>query len=118
MKCKIIVLFNFLGSFFPKCSFLRLQNFISPSIKYPVNLIFSVVVCICKINAFNGGNSISNHTKLLEQVTLTFYIFLKFPPVRYHLRYENPENISLLLQVFQNIWYFLKMANCRWVCPG
>ena len=54
MKCKIVMFFNFLGSFFSKCSFLRLQNFILASIKYPVKLIFSVVVCICKIHIFNG----------------------------------------------------------------
>ena len=28
-------------------------NFISPSIKYRINLIFPVVVCICKIHVFN-----------------------------------------------------------------
>ena len=49
MKCKIVMFSNFLGS-----SFLRLQNFISPNIKYPINLIFSVVVCICEIHVFNG----------------------------------------------------------------
>ena len=54
MKFKIVMLFNFLVTFFSKCSFLMLQNFISPSIKHPINLIFSVVVCTCKIHAFNG----------------------------------------------------------------
>ena len=49
----IYVFFLLFGLFFSKRSFLRLQNFISPSIKYPVNLFFSVVVCICKIHVFN-----------------------------------------------------------------
>ena len=49
MKWKIVMFFILFGLFFSNHSFLRFQNFISPSIKYPVNLIFSVVVCICKI---------------------------------------------------------------------
>ena len=44
---------NFLGSFFSKYTFLRLQSFILASIKYSINSIFSVVVCICKIHVFN-----------------------------------------------------------------
>ena len=51
IKCKI-VMFSLFGLFFSKCSFLRFQNFISPSIKYPINLIFSVVVFICKVHVF------------------------------------------------------------------
>ena len=54
MKCKIVMFFHFLGFFSPKCSFLRFQNFISPSIKYSINFTFSVVVCICQIHVFNG----------------------------------------------------------------
>ena len=52
MKCKIVMYFHSLGSF-SKNVHLRFQNFISPSIKYLINLIFSVVVCICKIHVFN-----------------------------------------------------------------
>ena len=54
MKCKTVMFFFPFWVFFSKCSFLRLQNFISPSIKNPVNLIFALVVCICKIHVFNG----------------------------------------------------------------
>ena len=43
-----------MGGFFSRCSFLAFQNFISPSIKHPVKLFFSMVVCICKIHVFNG----------------------------------------------------------------
>ena len=38
--------------FFSKCTFLRLQHFICPS-TYPINSIFSVVVCIYKIRVFD-----------------------------------------------------------------
>ena len=67
MKCKIVMFFNFLGwLFFSKCSFLRLQNFVWLSIKYPINLIFSVVVCICNIHVFNG--------EIPSQITQNFWI--------------------------------------------
>ena len=33
---------------------MRLKDFISSSIKYTINLVFSVIVCICKIHVFNG----------------------------------------------------------------
>ena len=49
-----LLFFQLFGIFFSKSSFLRLQNFISQSIKYPVRLIFSVVVFICKIYVFNA----------------------------------------------------------------
>ena len=52
MKCKIVMFFLLFGLFFSKCTFLRLQSFISLSIKYPINPIFSVVVRICKIHIF------------------------------------------------------------------
>ena len=43
-----------MGLFFSKCSYSRLQSFISPSFKYSINLIFSAVVCICRFHIFNG----------------------------------------------------------------
>ena len=55
MKYKLVMFFFLLFTpFFSKFSVLRLQDFISPSTKYPINLIFSVVVCIYKIHVFNG----------------------------------------------------------------
>ena len=46
-------LFCFLAcGFFPKCTFLRLLHFISPT-TYPMNSIFSVVLCIYKIHVFD-----------------------------------------------------------------
>ena len=77
MKCKIVMLFILFGIFFSNYSFLRFQNFISPSIKCPVNLIFSVVVCICKIQAsmFLMGN-FKSYT-VLDHVINILWIFLK-----------------------------------------
>ena len=43
-----------MGSFFKKCTFLRLQSFISQSIKYPINLVFSVEVCIFLMKRFSS----------------------------------------------------------------
>ena len=80
MKCKLLSFLNF-WALFLKIFIFEVKNFISPSIRYPINLIFSVVVCICKINALNGLNSTSNHTKFLDHVTLISWTFLKFSPV-------------------------------------
>ena len=54
LKCKIVI-------------------FISSSIKYRINLIFSVVVCICKI--LQWGNSMSNYTKFLDMSLLSHGLF-------------------------------------------
>ena len=73
--------FSLFGLFFSNFPFLRSQNSISPSIQYPNNLIFSVVVCICKIYLFHGGNCLSSHIKYLDHVTLISQIYLKFSSV-------------------------------------
>ena len=77
MKYKIVLFFNYFGLFFSKRSFLSLQNFISLSIKYPVSLIFYVVVCICKIHVFNGVIP----CQIMDHVTFISWVFLKLSPV-------------------------------------
>ena len=55
--------------------------------KYQIfsQLIFSVIVCICKIHVFNGGNSMSNHTKRLDHATLITWVFFEiFTSDRYY----------------------------------
>ena len=56
MKCKIVIFFNFLDSFSQNFHFwcCNVLTKISPSIKYPINLIFSVVVYICTIHFLIG----------------------------------------------------------------
>ena len=86
MKYKIVMFLTF-WALFLKILILRFQNFISPSIKYPINFIFSMVVCICKINVSMGWWVISNHTKFMDHVTLISYItcFVEiFTSGRYH----------------------------------
>ena len=67
-------IFRLFGLFFSKVSFLRLQNFISTSIKYPIKLIFSVVVCI-HVNSYKIYESF--HPYLID-------FFEVFISVRYH----------------------------------
>ena len=80
MKCKIVMVFNF----FSKCLFLRLQNFFSPSVKYPINLIFSVVVYICKIHIFNGVIPCQNIQNFWIMLLLSHGLFEIFTSGRYY----------------------------------
>ena len=50
VKYEIAMFLNF--GFFSKCIFFRLRDFVSPS-TYPINSIFSVVVCIYKNHDFD-----------------------------------------------------------------
>ena len=79
MKCKIMF-FSLFGLFFSKSSFLRFQNFISPSIKYPINLIFPVIVCICKIQVFNGviPCQIMQDFWIMSPLSHFFFFFFNF----------------------------------------
>ena len=58
---------------------------------------------ICK------GNSMSNHSKFLEYVTLILWISLKFSPV---------VDITEIWKSLQILWDFLKMAIWCWAWPG
>ena len=64
MECKIATFLTF-WVFFLKCTFLRLQSFISPSIKYTINSVFSVVVCSCKIHVFKEAFFFLKHFSLI-----------------------------------------------------
>ena len=44
---------------------MRLQSFISPSIKYTINSVFSVVVCSCKIHVFKEAFFFLKHFSLI-----------------------------------------------------
>ena len=81
IKCKIVMFFSIFGLFFSNCSYLRFQNFISPSIKYPINLIFSVVVCVCKVYVFNGVIPCQIIQNFWIKLPLSHGFFLKFSPV-------------------------------------
>ena len=84
MKLKIVMFFNFLGIFFSKYSFLSSENFISPSIRYPINLIFSVLVCICKIHVLMGYFHVKSYKISVSCHTYLIDFFEIFTSGRYH----------------------------------
>ena len=105
--------FNLFGLFFSKYSFLRLQNFISPSIKYSINLIFEVVVCSCKIHVFNGIIPCQKHTKFLVHFTL----FWKFSAVVCIIEICKPWKYWPLTPSISELMVFLKngkLARLGW----
>ena len=95
-------------------SFLRFKNFISASIKYAINLIFSVRVCICKINVLNGGDSMLNHTKYLDDVTLTSFFFLIFTSARYHRDMNALKILASNSKHFRIYSIYSKLVCLRW----
>ena len=102
-----------MGLFFPKYSFLRLQNFISPSIKYPINLIFSVVICICKIYVFNGviPCQIMQNFWIMSPLSLFFFFFLIFTSGRYHRDTKALKIWAFNSKHFRIFGILEKMAN-------
>ena len=101
------------GLFFWKCSFLWFQNFISPSAKYSINLIFSVVVCICSIHVFNGVIPCQIMQDFYIMSSLSHGFFEIFPSGRYH----SDMKILKILASNASIWEFMEFfKNSKLVC--
>ena len=101
------------GLFFSKCSCLRLQNFISPIIKYPNNLIISVVVCICKIHVFNGLIPCQIIQSFLDHVNLISSIFLKFSVVVGRLYHRDINVLEILACTSKHFRINSAFNKCR-----
>ena len=72
-----LLFFHFLGSFSQNVP----KFYQVSSIKYPVNLIFSVVVCMCKIHLFNGTIPCQIIQNFWIMSPLSHGFFLKFSPI-------------------------------------
>ena len=89
-------------------SFLKLQHFIWPS-TYPINSIFSVVVCIYKIHAFDEAFSL---LAVLAMITEKMFFLFPWEPLLGKNLFIKSCNLSIQT-IFEKKWNQIEKAYSR-----